>query len=450
MKIVFIENMYRTYFWERIADRLKLAGHEIGWIVQNHVYRPQTNENIHIVPYPTKKNRKENSLHLKSFSYIRSTDRIINFFDGTDDHYSYYYEKFSEAINDLKPDLVIGESTLFHEIMIIDICKTKNIPFLHPASTSYPSGRFSFYYNDTKVPFQGETLAFDEELYDNLVDSIGKRKIVPDYMKKPVVPTNKYNYPKHKSIQDKSMRLQAYFSGEKYNTPSPLRKIKKDKEVQILLKEWDLLATSLNTINDSKKILLYPFQLQPEANLDVWGNAHRDQVKLVQEMANVIPKDWVIVVKTNPKSKYEMSEELISLIGEQDNIIALDRNVPMSDIFNLSNIVVTVTGTIAIECVLANKPLGLLGVSMVNESTGCLNMLNAQEVVELITTLENGTFINANQEAKRNIIHRMMTTSYPGLISDPVSNPNCVNEDNLNLVCEGFLEVMKRIETYEN
>lgn len=448
MKILFVENMYRTYFWEAISKRLEQDGFQTAWIVQNHFFAPNANEVVKI-PYPKRNELKNYDVEDKDFSFIRSTDRIINYFDGTDEHYPYYYQKFIEALDSIKPNLVIGESTLFHELMIIDICKDRNIPYLHPSSSSYPPKRFSFYQNDSKIPLGGEQHIFNVKEYDEYIDAISKRKIVPDYMKKPVLTTNKYNYPKHKSIRDKCMRLKAYFSGEKYNTPSPLKKIKKDKELQLLLGEWDALATPLSSIDKSKKIILYPLQLQPEANLDVWGHPHRDQVKLIKKLSDSIPEDWVVVVKTNPKSKYEMSSQLLTLMRDRENVIALDRDVPMTDIFNKSEIVVTVTGTIAIECVLAGKPLALLGVSIVDESAGCVNMNSIHEIKNLIDIVEKDMFITANQEDKRKIIHRMMTTSYPGLISDPVSNPNCVDENNLELVAKSFLTVIERIEIYE-
>jgi hypothetical protein len=44
----------------------------------------------------------------------------------------------------------------------------------------------------------------------------------------------------------------------------------------------------------------------------------------------------------------------------------------------------------------------------------------------------------------------MMTTSYAGLISDPVSNPNCLNEQNLEKVVGAFVEIIERLDRYES
>ena len=51
----------------------------------------------------------------------------------------------SNAIEKIKPDLVFGESTLFHELLVINACKSRGILYLHPSSCRYPTNRFSFY-----------------------------------------------------------------------------------------------------------------------------------------------------------------------------------------------------------------------------------------------------------------------------------------------------------------
>lgn len=433
MKILFVENMYRTYFWEAISKRLEQDGFQTAWIVQNHFFAPNANEVVKI-PYPKRNELKNYDVEDKDFSFIRSTDRIINYFDGTDEHYPYYYQKFIEVLDSIKPNLVIGESTLFHELMIIDICKDRNIPYLHPSSSSYPPKRFSFYQNDSKIPLGGEQHIFNVKEYDEYIDAISNRKIVPDYMKKETVILANNSFPKHKSFLDKINRIRAYFKGERFNTPSPLKKIREDKKVKQLLEQWDRESAKISNIQKNKKIILYPLQMQPEANLDVWGNAYRDQAKLIREIAQVIPNDWMIVVKTNPKSKYEMTSGLLDIIEAEQNVTALDRDIGMEEILNLSDLIATVTGTIAIEAVFSNKPLALFGPSVVSQVTGVQVITKYEQLKDLINQIESNSFEMAKKEDKRELMHKMMTTSYAGIISDPVSNPNCLLADNINIV----------------
>lgn len=445
MKILFIENMYRTYFWEAIAKKLEKDGFQTAWIVQNHFFTPIAKEVIKI-PYPKPQQLIKYENHSnKHFSFIKSTDRIINYFDGNDTHYPYYYQKFIEALDKIRPDLVIGESTLFHELMIIDICKKRDILYLHPSSSSYPPKRFSFYKNDTKVPFTGEKHIFDTHKYDEYIDVISNRKILPDYMKKkPTLHTDRL-FPKIGSFQDKINRTKAYLMGEKFNTPSPFRKIRENRKVKQLLKQWEKISVEISKIPKNKKIILYPLQMQPEANLDVWGNTYQNQTNLIKNLTAVIPNNWIIVVKTNPKSKYEMSAELLKLLEKEQNVIALDRNIGMKEIFTLSDLIVTVTGTIAIEAVLSSKPLALFGTSIVSQTNGVKMINNYEKIKVLIEEIENSSFKLAQKEDKRELIHKMMTTSYSGIVSDPASNPNCLLEDNINNIYNPLLNILEEM-----
>lgn len=446
MKILFVENRYKTYFWESLAKIFDDKGHQIFWIVQNHSFAPFI-KNVYTIPYPKKiypLQREEKTI----FNFVSSTDRIIRYFNGTSRHYVYYNNEFEQILSNITPDLVIGESTLFHELLIIDICKRNNILYLNPSSTSYPVGRFSFFLHDTKEPYEGSNESLSNEECDILIQNISQRKIIPDYMKKTEISHSQY--PKVGSLKDRWTIISSYFKGEVYNTPSPFKKLKQDMTVNTILKQWDTLSSNDNKKLPVNNIVLYPLQMQPEANLDVWGNQFRDQAQLIKELSENLPKDWYLAVKTNPKSKYEMSQDLLQVVKSINNIIPLHSNTNMKEIFEHSDVVVTVTGTIAIECILANKPLGLLGPSIVKEFNGCTVMHRPREIKSIIVSLKNNKIISASTDDKRNLIRRLATSSYQGLITDPVSNPACLEEANLKLVTEAILDIRLQRENNEN
>ena len=53
MKILFIENRYKTSWWELIAKELEIRGHEVCFLIQNKRFKPNI-ENCYIIPYPKK------------------------------------------------------------------------------------------------------------------------------------------------------------------------------------------------------------------------------------------------------------------------------------------------------------------------------------------------------------------------------------------------------------
>jgi len=436
-KILFIENRYKTIFWEKLAKELSRKGYSIYWLVQNLSFIPIA-ENVYTIPYPTKKNYQKNKdINL---SFVKSTDRIITYFKGTDGHYQFYYEKIEEIISKISPDLVVGESTLFHELLTIQICKKKNILYLHPTSIGYPPGRFSFYKYDTKTPYKGSMQKWEDAKCNKLIEDINHRKTVPDYIK-----TNKNKKNKIiNKILDKTKIFTSYLSGEKYNTPSPLLKIKKDLETKIILKEWDKIAVHISDDIKFKKIILYPLQMQPEANLDVWGNKFKNQAKLIEVISKTIPENWYIFVKTNPKAKYEMNQELLNTVRKNKNIIPLHSATEMKEIFEKSSLVVTVTGTIAIECLLNEKPVMILGPSIALKFNGCVGTSNPKDINKLISQIEKKQFTHLDKAEKINFINTLVSTSYEGKISDPYTDPTSISDKNIRLVSKAICEIMEK------
>ena len=181
MKILFIENRYKTYFYDAIVATLEKLDHEVTWIVQNHGFIPR-NGTVYKIPYPKKKDNFNSNVNLED---IISSDRQVNFFGlNKHQHFFYYYDKISNVFDDVKPDVVFGESTLFHELITIKICRERDIMFLHPTSCRYPKNRFSFYKYDTVEPFSGSNETISQNQANYIIDSIANRTVKPNYMKK--------------------------------------------------------------------------------------------------------------------------------------------------------------------------------------------------------------------------------------------------------------------------
>ncbi|SVB63439.1 uncharacterized protein METZ01_LOCUS216293, partial [marine metagenome] len=267
-KILFIENRQKTFFWEKLAIKLLKKGFKISWIVQNHSFKPDTGLS-HIIPYPSKKEKIKSNTKL--FQYISSTDRIINYFQGDSHHYQYYYNKIHEIILQTKPDYIIGESTLFHEIISSALAKQLNIPFFAPCSVAYPKGRFSFFKFDSNLTEGGDKTSLNNSEIDSIIKNIKHNRSLPSYIKKDLSKSDYID-----SISYKVSILKPYIFGERYNTPSPFKKYLRNKETKKNLFLWNQLAKKKSLNNEDKKILLFPLQFQPEANLDVHGNKFRD------------------------------------------------------------------------------------------------------------------------------------------------------------------------------
>ena len=433
MKILFIENRHKTFFYEPIAKKLQEEGIEIYWLIQNKEFTPNLDSKKYSIPYPNIKIDVELDTEIESLIKI---DRQFNHFKQKDSSYFYYYyEKIKQILEEIKPDFVFGESTAFHELLTILNCKRKDILYLNPSSCRYPKGRFSFYKYDTLIPFNGSGEVLENTAAEKIISQIVNRNSPPDYMK--LKPPSKIS-----KINDKALKVKSYFFGEKYNTPNPIIKLKLEKQKKQNIIKWDEASKqSIKKGNDF--LLLYPLQMQPEANIDVWGKAYRDQTKLIEDMLASLPKGCKLVVKPNPKSNYEISKNLICLTRKHQRIEILHHNVKMDDILPIIDLVITVTGTIAIECILSNKPIVTVVKTINNKIKSCIYIksLNA-ELKTIIKKVQKGEFPCVTKQEMIIFINELNQLSYKGKISDPYTDVSCIQQENINDIVKAFISVI--------
>src|SRR5690606_4083244 len=101
----------------------------------------------------------------------------------------------------------------------------------------------------------------------------------------------------------------------------------------------------------------------------VWGYPFNNQNKLITDLLNRLPKDWLLLLKANPKPFFELNRlELVTLL-RHPQLQLLDRTVSMQQIEQHTDLVVTVTGTVQIERILTNRPVFIIGNTPFREYT---------------------------------------------------------------------------------
>ena len=391
---------------------LQREGHEVFWLVENHAFAPSPEYGkVFVIPYPSEKELKQAPEYHSQF--LPSSDRNFNYYGHKDTrHYGYYFEKFFAILKDVMPDVVLGESTTFYEQLIIDACQKLGIRFLHPCFCRYPTGRFSFYQYNTLEPYRGSGEDMSDEEADRIIASVSQRKIVPDYMKK-----------KKLSLKSRLERfvnlcflMKNYYSGEHYHTPSPLQRLKLIRNLKKMVKRWEEVSGRKYSRIEGKEFkVMYPLHLQPEASVDIWGNPYRDQVKTIRLILEQLPPGALLVVKPNPHAKFEMSEDLLALMEEEPRIIPVPLPVSMGEVLARIDTVVTVTGTIAIECIFSGKPVITLMHTLNNTVAACPYAADAAALKRCIAQAAEGKFPVASQEEKRDFLRLLNRTSYAGM-----------------------------------
>jgi hypothetical protein len=438
MKILFVENRYKTGFWEKVAEELIKDGHEIFWIVQNHLFKPK-NGKVYLIPYP-KKIQLTNVEKVESKEIIKiiQADRGLNYFKVKSPSYLFYYQQEIEKIVDkINPDIAFGETTLFHELLVSNTCKKRQILYLHPTSCRYPAGRISFYKYDTLEPFAGSGETVSDELALKIIDDIINRKALPDYMK---VLKPRLNF--IDNIKDKAKLSICYQFGERYNTPNPLVKFKIEKRKKTIIDKWESLA-SLQVSREEHLKVLYPLQMQPEANIDVWGYPNNNQTSVIKYIVSQLPEKCTLYIKPNPKSKYELTEELIDFAcKEKSRVVLLSHKTKMNEVFPSIDFVVTVTGTISYECIWSGKPFVMFGQGI--QTKYCkLKSGNLREV--LMKSSREMEELLASRNEKIEFLKELLSTSYNAQVTDTKLGKDLIkNDEKFTDVIAAFRDILAK------
>ncbi|MGC6415410.1 MAG: hypothetical protein ACON5K_11965 [Bacteroidia bacterium] len=415
-KLLIIENRHKTLFWVEIARRLPLT---FKIVVQNHEFIVDGEENI-ILPYYSKK--EKTNLQISS----QLEKKLVTKRNRLDkERIKHYYSKLSELIDRESPDLVIGESTLSHEIITIDVCKQRKIPYYNLVSSRYPNKKFLIVKNDT-LEYVSSSLKSES----TPLDSIMAQNITPDYMK--------ISSGRSKSLDDIFVNIKARFLGEKLNTPSVFFKLKQEFNSLCARLAWRYCARGFDLAKfGSEKKLLYACQMQPESNIDVWGVEYKDQFGLVQEILKHAKPDMTVLVKPNPKMKYEMNaKEVISL--KRRGAVLVPFGYEMRALFEEISGLVTVTGTVSYEALSVGLPVCLLSNLPLPENREQLNMkVTLYEFIEFMR--RDGTKGKAFD-----IIGFLSSISFDGLIGDGKHNSVAMDETNIQMIADSFNNAVLR------
>ena len=123
----------------------------------------------------------------------------------------------------------------------------------------------------------------------------------------------------------------------------------------------------------------------------------------------------------------------------------LNEHVNSHKIIQDSQAIFSVSGSIAYEAALYGKPAFLFAPIFFDKLQNC--QIISLETLRKVNNIKD--LLNSWEEARK---HKMtieafskylLTYSTKGLISDPLTDPKCMEEENLNLVANAFLKLIE-------
>ena len=428
-RLMFIENREKTYFWAAIAERLAAAGHDISWLVQNPLFGRALPGRAHFIPLPRSRDLEPDA-DLAAFPAL-VTDRGREHFAAGHAHYAHYARQIEAIIEREQPDVVLGEPTLFHELLALDVCERKGIPFGYPVIERYPDGRFGIFYGASQHPFaeSGDRMPDEEAL--EVATRIADGRKVPTYIARGTRLAHLRN--RLRWAVTRSRVIAGRWRGERYNTPSLSRKLALNRATRANLDRW---AAAASIPADPDRTILYPLQMQPENTIDVWGRPDWNQPDIVRRILAATPPDVKVALKANPKPYYELSDALLDLGLSEPRVLFLPVEMPMVEALRHTTGAVTVTGTVGYEAVCGRGRCVSVAHPLLTEEFPDFAAPSVEAAaIRLLTDPDAG---RGSPALGAHLLQRLTARSFPGLVADPVTMPACMAPANLDLVAHGI------------
>lgn len=441
MKVCFIANFYKTYFFHEIAKCLEKKGVEVYWVVVNRkLYDFLSLEySSDRILYISKKNIKVIAQPVGDFKLNELVygDRVLKYDIESGLKFLNHIQKpFYEFVQSNKIRFVFGEVTWAHEILfhrILAACKELDSRYLCPHTIRIPNGRFGFFVDE-----------FQSELYQ-VVSKTAKNLDFDFEVKKPeYLAINDKKVHKSRTIRERISRIKRFISRENIDPLDPTviasrwLSFRKHAGEEVNREAYRFVKRKPFTEKLQKNDYIFlALHKQPEASIDVIGRYYEDQFNNIVNVWRSLPAGWFLYIKEHSNAIGDRSIFFYRKIQALSNLVLLDERSDSHEIIKHSQAVVTVSGTVAYEAALLDKRSYTFGPCFFNVFSNCtrIRMDNLAGADCFSGALEGDS---SDMLAKQFVI----ANSYSGSISDPVSDPRCLAPSNIEKVSNSFMEVI--------
>lgn len=146
-------------------------------------------------------------------------------------------------------------------------------------------------------------------------------------------------------------------------------------------------AVNCEQININAKYIYFPLHLQPELTTSGLGGDYSDQLDAIEKLASMIPADWKVYVKENPKQGHEQRGiEFYRRISTFDNVVYISKDVDTYWLMENCCFVATITGTAGWEAITGGKPCLFFGLAWYASIPGAVAYKDGLSVEDVLST----------------------------------------------------------------
>lgn len=282
----------------------------------------------------------------KDFSlYFACHNRIKQTFHRKEKFYDYieffniYFQYFYELLTSKNVDMIIFQNIphLGADYILYKMANLMNIKTVLFYQSLFPDKFFYFYSLDDFGTFDSMKKIFGNERY--LISKTYKKDLF--YMKKP------------KKL--KSLGIFKIPKLEFFNQVYSLA-FKLVRAPYILEYKNNLKKHVSKDIDFNAKFVYFPLHLQPELTTRILGGKYNDQALALERLSELIPDDWYIYVKENPKqTEYQRGNAFFKRLKSIKNLKLVPNDTNTYLLIEKCQFIATITGTAGWEAITGGK-----------------------------------------------------------------------------------------------
>ena len=190
--------------------------------------------------------------------------------------------------------------------------------------------------------------------------------------------------------------------------------------------------------------VLYFWQRQPEATIDLWAGLFSNQVALLKNISRCSPHNLKIFVKFHPNGIGELSSSQIMTLSRIPNLYIINYNAESNNLIIKSKAVITVTGTVGFEAAMLNKLVIMFGDMYFDKLSKIVKISSYAELKNLLFTIERVCEETVcNKEKDSLLLNQIYSNAFSGIVSDPVTDIDCISNENIEIVSNSFNHVLQ-------
>ncbi|HIL79681.1 MAG TPA: hypothetical protein EYG54_00245 [Myxococcales bacterium] len=206
------------------------------------------------------------------------------------------------------------------------------------------------------------------------------------------------------------------------------------RAIPTALAYWRARRASARRSSADAPYVYFPMHLQPEATTLPLGGVYEDQILVVDSLARALPEGWQIVVKENPKQRFDKRDaSLYHRLRSLPAVRLVARDADSFDLLEGSKAVAAITGTAGWEALCAGKPVLTFGNAFYRHAEGSTPVDGSGALSRALEQLAAGDLATPSPEGCARLLAALQAVSYCGM-SDSVYLRDTNAEDLENAV----------------